>query len=90
MPVKGTIIKFWYKKPELRYMTDADILIKTEQYDKIKPVLQELGFSEVAESLCEIIWDKSNRLHLELHKSLIPPTDEDFYAYFGSGWNYAK
>lgn len=90
MPVKGTLIKFWYEKPELRYMTDADILIKIEQYGKIKPILQELGFSEVAESLCEIIWDKPNGLHLELHKSLIPPSDEDFYSYFGTGWERSK
>ncbi len=89
LPVKGTLIKSWYKKPELRYMSDADILIKVEQYDKIKPIMQELGFAEGPESLCELIWKKQG-LYAELHKSLIPPSDEDFYSYFGTGWERAK
>lgn len=90
LPVKGTLIKSWYKKPELRYMSDADILIKVEQYDKIKPIMQSLGYDEGPESLCELIWNKPWGLHAELHKSLIPPSDEDFYSYFGTGWERAK
>ncbi len=90
LPVKGTLIKSWYKKPELRYMSDADILIKVEQYDKIKPIMLSLGYDEGLESLCELIWNKPWGLHAELHKSLIPPSDEDFYSYFGTGWEHAK
>lgn len=89
MPVKGTIIKGWYDKPEMRFMSDADILIKTEQYDKIKPIMQQLCYNEGPESECELIWDKPMGLHVELHKSLIPPVDKDFYSYFGTGWERA-
>lgn len=89
LPVKGTVIKPWYKKPELRFMSDADILIRVEQYDKIRPVMLALGYEEGPESLCELIWNKPMGLHAELHKSLIPPSDEDFYSYFGKGWGRA-
>ena len=35
-----------YPKTEMRVMSDADILIRTEQYDKIRPIMVELGYSK--------------------------------------------
>lgn len=35
MPLKGAIIKHFYPKPEMRIMSDLDILIRTEQYEKL-------------------------------------------------------
>ena len=32
----------------------------------------------------------SKWLHVELHKSLVPPVDEDYFAYYGSGWDLAR
>lgn len=89
MPVKGSILKMLYPKPELRPMCDADILIKVEQYGKIKPVLEKMGYEFVAESLCEIIWKKKGQLYLELHKTLAPEVVEDYYVHFGTGWQIA-
>ncbi len=90
LPLKGTLLKSIYPKPEIRVMSDADILIKTEQYDKIKPIMLELGFDEKVESDHEIIWNKKGVLLLELHKRLIPSYNKDFYAYFGDGWRLAR
>lgn len=89
LPLKGTVLKKIYPKPEMRSMGDADILIKTEQYDIIKPIMINLGYTEVTESNHEIIWKKSN-IHIELHKRLIPSYNKDYYAYFGDGWRLAK
>lgn len=89
MPVKGSVLKTVYPKPELRPMSDADILIKAEQYSKIKPVLEKLGYEFSAESLCEIIWKKKGQLYLELHKTLVPENVEDYYVHFGTGWERA-
>ena len=89
MPVKGSVLKMVYPKPELRPMGDADILIKEEQYGKIKPVLEKLGYEFGAESLCEIIWKKKGKLYLELHKTLVPENVEDYYVHFGTGWENA-
>lgn len=89
MPLKGTLIKQLYPKPEMRSMGDADILIKTEQYDLIKPVMEALGFTEKLESDHELIWQKP-AAYIELHKRLIPSYNKDYYAYFGNGWKLAK
>lgn len=89
MPLKGCNLKGVYPAPELRSMGDADILIRVEQYDdSIRPIITELGFTAVAESDHELIWQKGNLL-LELHKRLIPSYNKDYYRYFGDGWQLA-
>lgn len=89
MPLKGSKMKALYPKPELRVMGDADILIRTEQYDSIRSVMQSLQFTEGEETVHELVW-KSDALYLELHKHLIPSYNRDFYGYFGEGWARAK
>lgn len=88
MPLKGSKMKFLYPKPELRMMGDADILIRTEQYEQIEPLLPALGYHPKHESDHELVW-LSDSLYLELHKRLIPSYNEDFYDYYGSGWQLA-
>lgn len=89
MPLKGCNMKRLYPAPELRAMGDADILIRTEQYPRIRPILEELGFAESMESDHELVWD-NKQLHLELHKRLIPSRDKDYYRYYGDGWGVAR
>ena len=88
MPVKGCLMKQRYPKHEFRPMGDADILIRTEQYEKIRPLMLQLGFQEVEESNHEYVWN-SVSLHVELHKRLVPSYNSDYYAYFGDGWRLA-
>lgn len=89
MPVKGCNMKFLYPAPELRAMGDADILIRMEQYEKIVPLMESLGFQAELESDHELIW-KHPGLYLELHKRLIPSYNPDYYAWFGDGWRLAS
>lgn len=89
MPLKGTLLKKMYPKSEMRIMSDADILIRTEQYDKIKPIMEQLEYTEHIESDHELVWDKKN-IHIELHKRLIPSYNKDYYKYFGDGWRLGK
>lgn len=89
MPLKGTIMKSYYPKPELRQMGDADILIRQEQYDRIAAIMEELGFEEKAETDQDYTW-QSNFLYVELHKNLMPPEAKNLYAYFGNGWPRAE
>lgn len=88
MLLKGTNLKKMYPKPEMRPMGDIDILIKTEQYGIIKPIMQSLKYNEIVESDHEFVWDKHG-VHIELHKRLIPSYNKDYYAYFGDGWRLA-
>ena len=86
--LKGCRMKNLYPKPELRYMGDADILIRVEQYDRIRPVMERLGYQEKLETDHELPW-RSEALFVELHKCLIPTYNKDLYAYYGDGWKLA-
>ena len=89
MPLKGVPMKGLYPKPELRAMGDADVLIRLEQYDRIRPILETQGYGEQVESDHELAW-KQKGLYLELHKRLIPSYNPDLCAYFEDGWAMAQ
>lgn len=88
MPLKGTILKHLYPSHELRPMGDADILIRVEQYDRIKPVMESLDYTSEEENGHELPW-RCQELYVELHKCLIPDSNVDLHAYYGDGWNRA-
>ena len=89
LPLKGCNMKKLYPKPELRRMGDADILIRTEQYDRIRPVVSALGLQEKVEGEYDFVWH-SDALKLELHKRLVGESNRDFYSWFGEGWQLAR
>jgi len=89
MPVKGCNMKLLYPKPSLRIMGDVDILIHTEDYPRIRQLMLELGLDEGQENYHVYPW-RADGLLIELHKSLIPVTDADYYAYYGDGWRFAR
>ena len=88
LPLKGSKLKGLYPQPELRPMGDADILIRLEQYEKIKPLMLELGFKEDHESSYDLCW-QSSALYVELHKRMFGPNQMDLCSYFGIGWERA-
>ena len=89
LPLKGCVMKPLYPQPELRVMGDADILIRLEQYDRIKPIMTRLGFVPVKESSYDLVW-QNDSLYLELHKSVMSPAEKDLFRYFGDGWQLAR
>lgn len=88
MPVKGCVLKSLYRKPEHRMMGDADVLIRMSQYEKIVPIMQELGFEPGGEAEHHFVW-KADALTIELHKSLFKENDSQYTAHFGDGWPLA-
>ncbi len=89
MPLKGSVMKKYYPSSDMRTMTDFDVLIKLSQYDKIKPLMLEMGYSLKVESNHEFVWKKPS-LHAELHKMLIPSYNADYYEFFREGWGLAQ
>ncbi len=89
LPLKGCVLKPLYPSDELRSMGDIDVLVKTEQYDRIRPIMLDAGFQEIVESDHEYVWDKPH-MHVELHKRLIPSYNKDYFAYYGDGWQLAR
>ena len=89
LPLKGCVLKKVYPKSEMRPMSDADILITKEQKALADKVMAELGFRLDEETHHEIIYIKDN-VFIELHKSLIPDYNKDYYSYYGDGWKFAN
>jgi len=88
LPLKGSRMKRLYPKHELRYMGDADILIRVQQYPKIISIMESLGYVEEVESDYDFHW-KHPELNVELHKRLSPFSSGDLSDYFGTGWDLA-
>ena len=89
LPVKGCLLKQLYPKPELRAMGDADILIHPEDHIRLAPRMEDMGYQLRSDNAHVFYWH-SDALAVELHKSLIPPDDSDFYDYYGTGWHLAQ
>ena len=88
LPLKGCNMKALYPKPELRVMGDADILIRFDQYERIEPIMSDLGFTLSCILSYTHEWDRSD-LHVELHRYLIAADDRQFHQYFADAWNRA-
>lgn len=88
LPVKGCNIKKLYPKPELRPMGDADILIRQEDYAQIRPIMEDMNFTQSEDTSHVYVW-KNNDLLVELHKSLVDEREGGYYAYYGTGWDFA-
>lgn len=89
MPMKGIILKNIYPKSEMRAMGDADILIRTEQYQAVAGVMNELGYEFQYESDHELVWKKGTML-VELHKKVMTSVNKDFYAYYCDVWKMVR
>lgn len=89
LPVKGMDLKALYPDPAMRTMGDADVLIRMEQYDRIRELMQILGYTEGKQTGHELIWD-CPALHLELHSQLLSSYHPDLQRYYGDGWKRAK
>ena len=89
MPLKGYIIKHMYPSVEMRGMCDVDVLIHTDDMERIRPIMENNGFMMSVESHHEYVY-KSNTITVELHKSVVPCYNRDLYEYYGDGWGFAK
>ena len=86
MPLKGSIIKKIYAQPDMRRMSDADVLIRKSQIKKAQAVMRELNYEFVLESNHEFNYSKPPCINVELHKLLVPTYNDDLYKYYGDGW----
>lgn len=89
MPLKGFLIKNMYPSVEMRDMCDVDVLIRSEDIERIRTIMKKNNFQFKVESRHEYIFT-ANMVTIELHKSLVPPYNEDLYSYYGDGWRLAK
>lgn len=89
MPLKGILIKNLYPSPDMRNMSDCDILVDVDRYEEIEAIMSDFGYSFEVESNHEFVY-KKHPVSIELHKMMIPSYNEDLYEYYGDGWKLAK
>lgn len=88
LPLKGSIMKAMYPRPELRLMGDADILIRQEQYGKIQQIMEGLGYFNKETEEDVVVWS-NDALYLELHISLFSILQKKLYDYYSDIWKLA-
>lgn len=89
LPLKGAILKPKYPYADMRVMSDADILLRPEQYAAAGKILESLGYVFLYESNHELVYGK-DLIRVELHKCLIPTYHQELSAYFTSSWDLAE
>ena len=90
MPVKGAVIKPMYPKPECRTMGDADLLIRQEQFPRIRQLVMDMGMEKLEVlSDYESAWG-DDQLKIELHTTLVSKELRRLYRYYDTGWKFAK
>lgn len=71
LPVKGFELKTLYPKPEMRYMSDTDILIEDLQADEVRLSLENLGYRTDRFGNGDTdIYTSPSGLRYEVHRSL--------------------
>lgn len=64
--LKGLVIRELYPRPELRTMCDADILVHSEDLDKVRNLLTKLGYMET--NSCDVHLNFfRGKTHIEVH-----------------------
>lgn len=65
--LKGLVMKDFYPLPELRAMSDADILVKESDLDKATEILIDNGFYQNGITTHHRVMEKKGYKHIELH-----------------------
>lgn len=72
IPLKGAVIRKYYKEPWLRTSSDVDILVDVSNYERAKQLLMDqLKYSPVSTCNHDISFLTPNKIHVELHHILI-------------------
>lgn len=83
MPMKGSVLKGIYPRPELREMSDIDILIDSNENEKVCEILKNLGYELYSSIKHHDIYRKGPCMTVEAHKYLYDKTvDNTQYKYF--------
>ncbi len=83
--LKGTVLKKIYPSPEMREMSDIDVMIYDKNLDRAKKVVEEMGFTLYKSINHHDIYKKPPMLVIELHHTLYDKdVDKIQYEYFKS------
>lgn len=71
MPLKGSIIRRYYDKPEMRTSCDIDIYVKDSDLERASSVLvSDLGYTLGLKNIYDVSFTSASGVHIELHFAL--------------------
>ena len=72
IPLKGSVIRKYYKEPWLRTSSDVDVLVDADNFERAKQLLMDqLDYAPVTTCNHDISFLTPNKIHVELHHILI-------------------
>lgn len=81
--LKGSVIKKLYPSPEMREMSDIDVMIYDENMNRAKRVVEDMGFTLLCSIKHHDIYVKAPLLTIELHYELFnKDVGKNQYDYF--------
>ena len=84
-PMKGSCLKFLYPSPEMREMSDIDILVADDRMDDVKKVMHDMGYTLAQAIKHHDIYTKQPFMVVEVHRAMYDKTvDGNQYDYFKS------
>ena len=88
IPLKGYVLKHLYPKPDMRLMTDIDMLVKQTQMINAKSIMLELGYSLKSKGEIHDVYYKKPFMNVQIHKQLF--SEHYLYSeYFSTIWETA-
>lgn len=88
MPLKGSVIRRFYPRPELRTSCDIDVLVKPRDLDAACEVMTDaLGYSFESRSPHDVSYYSASKTHIELHYDLFESEDSELNAVISRAWD---
>ena len=90
--IKGSALAEFYQNPSDRTMGDTDIVIHTEDREKVDEILISLGVKNIHRIEIGDWQYHFNNMEIELHDHLIYKiqNDDRYYDFFNNCWEYEK
>ena len=87
MFLKGSKIRSYYPSPDMRTMTDIDLLIKAEDRQPIREIMRSLGYEEDLMDDGQVdAFKKQPVIYTEIHYDLMYKTHQ-YHEFFHADWN---
>ena len=81
--LKGSVMKHIYPRPELREMSDVDIMLYEDDFTQAEEIIKDCGFEMLEAIKHHVIFKKAPFLILEMHWDLYEKTvDKEQYMYY--------
>lgn len=87
MILKGIEMKSLYPRPDMRSMSDIDIVIDEKKIAAAKEIMLDMGFSLYEECELHDIYRKPPFVNVEIHRHFMDEKFEELNDYFGSEFN---